>query len=71
MGELMFHSQLAPDTIETLDGWLGRLPGRLSLLAATSGTLFAATSGSTIANTAMLGTILLPEMKKRGYSTAK
>jgi tripartite ATP-independent transporter DctM subunit len=70
MGELMFHSQLAPDTIETLDGWLGRLPGRLSLLAATSGTLFAATSGSTMANTAMLGTILLPEMKKRGYNTA-
>jgi len=70
MGELMFHSQIAPDTIETLDGWLGRLPGRLSLLAATSGTLFAATSGSTMANTAMLGTILLPEMKKRGYSTA-
>ncbi len=70
MGELMFHSQIAPDTIETLDGWLGRIPGRLSLLAATSGTLFAATSGSTMANTAMLGTILLPEMKKRGYSTA-
>ena len=70
MGELMFHSQIANNTIDVLDRWLGRVPGRLSLLAATSGTIFAATSGSTMANTAMLGTVLLPEMKNRGYSTS-
>lgn len=70
MGELMFHSNIANNTIDILDRWLGRVPGRLSLLAATSGTIFAATSGSTMANTAMLGTVLLPEMKNRGYSTA-
>jgi tripartite ATP-independent transporter DctM subunit len=70
MGELMFHSQIANHSIDVLDRWLGRLPGRLSLLAATSGTIFAATSGSSMANTAMLGTVLLPEMKKRGYSTS-
>ncbi|MDX2478932.1 MAG: TRAP transporter large permease subunit [Desulfuromusa sp.] len=70
MGELMFHSQIANNTIDVLDRWLGRLPGRLSILAAVSGTIFAATSGSTMANTAMLGTALLPEMKKRGYSTS-
>ncbi|MBW2065141.1 MAG: TRAP transporter large permease subunit [Deltaproteobacteria bacterium] len=70
MGELMFHSQIAYDTIDVLDRWLGRVPGRLSLLAATSGTIFAATSGSTMANTAMLGTVLLPEMRNRGYSTS-
>jgi len=68
MGELMFHSNLAYETIDVLDRWLGRLPGRLSILAAVSGTIFAATSGSTMANTAMLGTVLLPEMRKRGYS---
>jgi len=70
MGELMFHSGIAYDTIDVIDRWLGRLPGRLGLLAAASGTLFAATSGSTIANTAMLGTVLLPEMKKRGYKNS-
>jgi len=69
MGELMFHSRIAYNTIDVLDMWLMRLPGRLSLLAAASGTLFATTSGSTIANTAMLGTVLLPEMKNRGYKT--
>lgn len=70
MGELMFHSGLAYNSIDVVDRWLGRVPGRLGLLAASTGTIFAATSGSTMANTAMLGTVLLPEMKKRGYSTS-
>ena len=70
MGELMFHSKIAFNTIDVIDQWLARLPGRLSLLAAASGTLFAATSGSTLANTALLGTVLLPEMRKRGYRTS-
>jgi len=69
MGELMFHSNLANDTLDVLDRWLSWIPGRLSILAAVSGTIFAATSGSSLANTAMLGTVLVPEMKKRGYST--
>ena len=70
MGELMFHSRIANDTIDVIDKWLGRLPGRLSLLAAGAGVLFAALSGSTLANTAMLGTVLLPEMRRRGYKTS-
>jgi len=70
MGELMFHSGIANNTIEVVDKWLGRLPGRLSLLAAGTGVLFAALSGSTLANTAMLGTVLLPEMRRRGYKTS-
>jgi tripartite ATP-independent transporter DctM subunit len=70
MGELMFHSGVAYQTIDVLDKWLGRLPGRLSLLAAAGGTLFSALSGSTLANTAMLGTVLLPDMQKRGYKPA-
>jgi tripartite ATP-independent transporter DctM subunit len=67
MGELMFHSGMAQNTLDVLNKCLGRMPGRLSLIAASSGVLFSAMSGSTLANTAMLGTSLLPEMKKRGY----
>jgi tripartite ATP-independent transporter DctM subunit len=69
MGEIMFQSRMANDTIDVIDKWLGRIPGRLSLLAASGGTLFSALSGSTLANTAMLGTVLLPEMRRRGYKT--
>jgi len=67
MGELMFHSGMAPLLVETLDKWLGRLPGRLGLLAVSSGTLFATLTGTSIASTAMLGSILVPEMERRGY----
>ena len=70
MGELMFHSGIANNTIDVVDKWLGRIPGRLSLLAAGTGVLFAALSGSTLANTAMLGTVLLPEMRRRGYKSS-
>jgi tripartite ATP-independent transporter DctM subunit len=70
MGEFLFHSGMAYKTLDVMDMWLGRVPGRLSVLAAGSGVMFAAMSGSTIANTAMLGTVLLPEMRRRGYTTS-
>lgn len=67
MGELLLHSGLAKNTLNVIDKWIGRLPGRLSLSVITGGTLFSTLSGSTIANTAMLGEIMVPEMKLRGY----
>lgn len=68
MGEILFHSGLALCTLDVLSKWLGRVPGRLGVLSIISGGLFATLSGSTMANTAMLGTILVPEMSRRGYS---
>jgi tripartite ATP-independent transporter DctM subunit len=70
MGELIFHSGVGIQAINVIDKWLGRLPGRLSVISVITGVIFAALSGSTIANTALLGTVLLPEMRKRGYSKA-
>lgn len=67
MGEVLLHSRIGFYCIDTLDKWLGRLPGRLGLLTVGSATLFSTMSGSTMATTAMLGTILLPEMERRGY----
>jgi tripartite ATP-independent transporter DctM subunit len=70
MGEVMFHSGIAPRMMDALDKWLGRLPGRLSLLAVGGGTLFATLTGSAMAGAAMLGSVLVPEMEKRGYKKA-
>jgi tripartite ATP-independent transporter DctM subunit len=67
MGEVMFRSGVAPRMIETIDKWLGSIPGRLSLMAVMSGTVFSTLSGSSMASTAMLGSVLVPEMEKRGY----
>jgi len=67
MGELLWHSRLAFRALDVLDKLLGRVPGRLSVLTIGTGTVFSSLSGSTMANTAMLGTMLLPEMEQRGY----
>ena len=67
MGEILWHSRVAFKAIDAIDQVLGRLPGRLSILTVVSGTVFSSLSGSTVANTAVLGTILLPDMERRGY----
>jgi tripartite ATP-independent transporter DctM subunit len=67
MGEVMFHSGIAPKLIETLDKWLGRIPGRLSLLAVAVGTVLSTLTGTSLASVAMLGSVLVPEMEKHGY----
>ena len=68
MGELIFHSGLGLSAVNVLDKWLGRIRGRLSVLAIIMGVIIGALSGSTIATCALLGTILLPDMLKKGYS---
>jgi len=68
MGEVMFHSKLGFRAIDVADQWIGRIPGRLSLLAILGGALFSTMSGSTLATTAILGSMLVPDMEKRGYT---
>jgi len=70
MGEVMFQSGISTRVIDSLDKWLGRMPGRLSYLAVGGGTLFATLSGSSMATIAMLGSTLVPEMERRGYKKA-
>jgi tripartite ATP-independent transporter DctM subunit len=68
MGSLFFHTGLALRVFDGLDQLFGRIPGRLCYLTVGGGTLFATLTGSSMANTAMLGSLLVPEMQKRGYS---
>ena len=67
MGELMFHSGLGGDVVKIVDQWLGRLPGRGSLIAVGSGVILAALTGVSIASVSILGSVLLPQMEKEGY----
>lgn len=67
MGELLFQSGVFVRALDTLDKWMGRLPGRLCILSIGGGTLFSTLSGSSMGTSAMLGSLLLPEMEKRGY----
>ena len=67
MGEVLFHTGLALKVIEGVERLIRRLPGRLAVVAVVAGTVFSAISGSTIATTAMLGSLMLPVMLARGY----
>jgi tripartite ATP-independent transporter DctM subunit len=67
MGEVLFHSGVALKAIDAIAGLIHRVPGRLAVITIVAGTIFSAISGSTIATTAMLGSLLLPAMLDRGY----
>ena len=60
MGEILLATGLATQAIRAIERAIAGVPGRLSLVAITSGTVFASLSGSSIANTAVLGRVLLP-----------
>jgi tripartite ATP-independent transporter DctM subunit len=67
MGEVLFHTGLAVKVIDGIERLITRVPGRLAVVAVVAGTVFSAISGSTIATTAMLGSLMLPVMLGRGY----
>ncbi len=67
MGELLLHTGVAFRAINAIEQLIARVPGRMPIVSVVGGTVFAALSGSSMANTAMLGSALLPEMLRRGY----
>jgi len=67
MGEVLFHTGLAVKVIDGVERLIRQVPGRLAVVAVVAGTIFSAISGSTIATTAMLGSLMLPVMLARGY----
>jgi tripartite ATP-independent transporter DctM subunit len=67
MGEILFQSKVAHRAIDAVERIVTKVPGRLSVVTVFGGTIFSALSGSTIANTAMLGSTLMPSMLAKGY----
>ncbi len=67
MGEVLFHTGLAVKVIDGIERLIKEVPGRLAIVAVVAGTVFSAISGSTIATTAMLGSLMVPVMLSRGY----
>lgn len=67
MGELFFHTGLASRMFSAIESLMGRLPGRLSYVTVAGGTAFATLSGSSMGSTALLGSLMVPEMSRRGY----
>ncbi|HEX6138595.1 MAG TPA: TRAP transporter large permease [Casimicrobiaceae bacterium] len=68
LGELLLRSGIADRMYVTLAAWLGRLPGGLLHTNIGCCALFAATSGSSVATAATIGTVALPSLRARNYS---
>lgn len=67
LGELMLRSGIADAMYDALAKWMGWLPGGLMHANIGSCALFAATSGSSVATAATIGTVALPQIERHGY----
>jgi len=68
MGELLFRSKIAQGALDEISLLLRRVPGRLPMVSVSGGAMFGLLSGSSLANTALFGRTLLPQMEAAGYN---
>jgi tripartite ATP-independent transporter DctM subunit len=68
LGELLLRSGIADRMYTALSAWLGKLPGGLLHTNIGCCAMFAATSGSSVATAATIGTVALPPLTERNYS---
>jgi tripartite ATP-independent transporter DctM subunit len=67
MGDVIFASGVGTQIVGAVDKLLGKLPGRLSILAIGSGVLLGTMIGISGGSIGILGRTLVPEMEARGY----
>ncbi len=67
IGEILLRSGIATKVYESLDSWLSWMPGGLMHANIGTATMFSATSGSSVATSATVGTIALPQGLRLGY----
>ena len=68
MGELMHRSGVSERLFTALTPWFARVPGQLIHTNIAASAVFAATSGSSLATAATIGTVAVPNMDKGGYN---
>jgi tripartite ATP-independent transporter DctM subunit len=67
MGALCYHAGLSKELYYAVYRWIGHLPGGLAMATIGACASFAAVSGSSVATTATMGMVSLPEMKRYKY----
>lgn len=68
LGEILLRSGLAEKMYSSMSLWLSWLPGGLMHANIGASALFAATSGSSVATAATVGTVAIPQIRKKGYN---
>jgi len=69
-GELLSHGGVGKRIVAFARALFGFLPGGLGVVTVASCLMFGGVSGSAIADTAAVGSLVIPTMIKRGYSRA-
>ncbi|MBD3642303.1 MAG: TRAP transporter large permease [Marinobacter sp.] len=67
LGEILVRTGIAKGTYRALESWLSWLPGGLLHANVGTATLFSATSGSSVATAATIGTVAIPQGKDMNY----
>ncbi|MBS9404369.1 TRAP transporter large permease [Halomonas sp. TRM85114] len=66
-GELMLHGGISTRLVRLASAMVGRIRGGLGMVNIFASMLFGGISGSAVADTSALGSILVPIMKEKGY----
>lgn len=67
MGEFAYQSGISQDLFTTANVWLGRLRGGLAMSSVAGCAGFSAVCGDSLATAVTMGTLAVPEMKKKNY----
>jgi len=68
LGEILLRAGFAEKMYAAMALWLSWLPGGLMHANIGASTVFSATSGSSVATAATVGTVAIPQIKKYGYN---
>jgi tripartite ATP-independent transporter DctM subunit len=68
LGEILLRAGIAERVYNAIAQWLSWLPGGLMHANIGASAMFAATSGSSVATAATIGTVAIPQIAKRGYN---
>lgn len=69
-GNLMIHGTIAQRIINVADSMVRHLPGGLGCVSVVTSMGMAGVSGSSVADAASTGSVLIPEMKRKGYTSS-
>jgi tripartite ATP-independent transporter DctM subunit len=67
LGEILLRAGIAERVYNAAAQWLSWLPGGLMHANIGTSAMFAATSGSSVATAATIGTVAIPQIRPRGY----
>lgn len=70
MGNLMVEGQIAQRIINVVHAGVRQLPGGLGCVSVVTSMGMAGVSGSSVADASSVGSVLIPEMKRKGYSAS-